>query len=85
LSARSASITTLPNTSIISAVAPRRSSHAIHHFFVAQPFYLRELVRRDAHAAMRSHGVRFDDLGTFSRANRWGPVNSIPEAVARGA
>ena len=61
------------------------SSHAIHHFFVAQPFYLRELVRRDAHAAMRSHGVRFDDLGTFSRANRWGPVNSIPEAVARGA
>ena len=48
------------------------NSHATHHFFVAQPFYLRELVRRDAHAAMRSHGVRFDDVGTFSRANRWG-------------
>jgi fatty acid desaturase len=68
------------------------NSHAIHHFFVAQPFYLRELVRRDAHAAMRSHGVRFDDLGTFSRANRWGSVDSISEArddrfrpVARGA
>jgi hypothetical protein len=30
------------------------SSHAIHHFFVVQPFYLRELVRSDAHAAMRS-------------------------------
>ena len=55
-------------------------SHAIHHFFVAQPFYLRELVRRDAHAAMRSHGVRFDDVGTFSRANRWSPVDSVPEA-----
>jgi hypothetical protein len=50
------------------------NSHATHHFFVAQPFYLRELVRRDAHAAMRSHGVRFDDVGTFSRANRWGSV-----------
>jgi len=56
------------------------NSHAIHHFFVAQPFYLRELVRRDAHAAMRSHGVRFDDLGTVSRANRWGSVDSVPEA-----
>jgi fatty acid desaturase len=56
------------------------NSHAIHHFFVAQPFYLRELVRRDAHAAMRSHGVRFDDLGTFSRANRWGSVDGVPEA-----
>ena len=48
------------------------SSHAIHHFLASQPFYLRELVRTDAHAAMRRHGVRFDDLGTFSRANRWG-------------
>ena len=56
------------------------NSHAIHHFYVAQPFYLRELVRRDAHAAMRSHGVRFDDVGTFSRANRWGPVDGIAEA-----
>ena len=49
-------------------------SHAIHHFVVDQPFYLRELVRRDAHAAMRNHGVRFDDVGTFRRANRWGPM-----------
>jgi fatty acid desaturase len=56
------------------------NSHAIHHFFVAQPFYLRELVRREAHAAMRRHGVRFDDVGTFSRANRWGSVDSVPEA-----
>lgn len=54
------------------------NSHAIHHFFVPQPFYLRELVRRDAHAAMRRHGVRFDDLGTFRRANRWGSFDSVP-------
>jgi fatty acid desaturase len=56
------------------------NSHATHHFFVAQPFYLRELVRREAHAAMRSHGVRFDDFGTFSRANRWGSIDSVREA-----
>ena len=54
------------------------NSHSIHHFFVAQPFYLRELVRREAHTVMRNHGVRFDDLGTFSRANRWGCVDSVP-------
>lgn len=47
------------------------ATHAIHHFVVNQPFYLRELVRRDAHAAMRAHGVRFDDVGTFARANRY--------------
>jgi len=56
------------------------NSHATHHFFVAA-FYLRELVRRDAHAAMRSHGVRFDDVGTFSRANRWGSVDSMRRPV----
>src|SRR6185436_13820610 len=47
-------------------------SHAIHHFVANQPFYLRELVRRAAHEVMRKHGVRFDDLGTFKRANSWG-------------
>jgi fatty acid desaturase len=54
------------------------NSHSIHHFFVAQPFYLRELVRRDAHTVMRNHGVRFDDLGTFNRANRWASIDSVP-------
>jgi fatty acid desaturase len=54
------------------------NSHAVHHFFVAQPFYLRELVRRDAHSIMRKHGVRFDDVGTFTRANRWGSLDSAP-------
>ena len=54
------------------------NSHAVHHFFVAQPFYLRELVRRDAHTIMRNHGVRFDDVGSFTRANRWGSLDSVP-------
>lgn len=47
------------------------STHAIHHFVVSQPFYLRQLVAPQAHAVMREMGVRFNDLGTFRRANRW--------------
>jgi hypothetical protein len=48
------------------------STHAIHHFVVGQPFYLRQMIVREAHAVMREMGVRFNDLGTFKRANRWG-------------
>jgi hypothetical protein len=46
------------------------STHAIHHFVVAQPFYLRQLVVKDAHTVMREMGVRFNDFGSFRRANR---------------
>lgn len=48
------------------------STHAIHHFVVGQPFYLRQMIAPQAHAVMREMGVRFNDLGTFRRANRWG-------------
>ncbi|HEX5657035.1 MAG TPA: fatty acid desaturase [Polyangiales bacterium] len=48
------------------------STHAIHHFWVSEPFYLRQLTAADAHAVMRERGVRFNDLGTFWRANRYG-------------
>jgi hypothetical protein len=48
------------------------STHAIHHFVVGQPFYLRQMIAAEAHAVMREVGVRFNDLGTFKRANRWG-------------
>jgi hypothetical protein len=47
------------------------STHAIHHFVVRDPFYLRQLTARRAHAALRAVGVRFNDFGTFRRANRW--------------
>jgi hypothetical protein len=47
------------------------STHAIHHFVVQEPFYLRQLVAREAHVVMREHGVRFNDFGTLLRANRW--------------
>ncbi len=47
------------------------STHAIHHFVVKEPFYIRQLTAPVAHQAMREAGVRFNDLGTFKRANRW--------------
>ncbi|MCS6972294.1 MAG: fatty acid desaturase, partial [Leptospiraceae bacterium] len=49
-------------------------THAIHHFIVNQPFYLRQLAAPYAHAAMRKYGVRFDDHKSHARANRYHPV-----------
>lgn len=47
------------------------STHAIHHFVVGQPFYIRQMVARAAHKVMVEHGVRFNDLATFRTANRY--------------
>lgn len=49
------------------------STHAIHHFVVGQPFYIRQMVANKAHKTMRGNGVRFNDLSTFFTANRWVP------------
>jgi hypothetical protein len=46
------------------------ATHAIHHFVVGQPFYLRQMLASQAHQVMRDMGVRFNDLGSFKRANR---------------
>lgn len=46
-------------------------THAIHHFLVRDPFYLRQAIARDCQAVLRAGGVRFDDYGTFRRANRF--------------
>jgi fatty acid desaturase len=46
-------------------------THAIHHFVVQQPFYLRQMLASTAHKVMRENGVRFNDLSTFSGANRY--------------
>lgn len=46
------------------------ATHAIHHFVVGQPFYLRQMIASEALPILRSHGVIFNDLGTFGRANR---------------
>ncbi len=47
------------------------STHAIHHFVVKEPFYIRQMTAPLAHRVMRDAGVRFNDFGTFTRANRW--------------
>ena len=47
------------------------STHGIHHFVVREPFYIRQMTASVAHPLMREMGVRFNDLGTFRRANRW--------------
>ncbi len=47
------------------------SSHAIHHFVVKEPFYIRQLTVPLGHQLMREAGGRFNDFGTFARANRW--------------
>jgi Fatty acid desaturase len=48
------------------------STHIIHHFVVQQPFYLRQMCAKAAHAEMLRQGVRRNDFGVIRRANRWG-------------
>lgn len=47
------------------------STHTIHHFVVQETFYIRQLTARQAHVILHNYGVRFNDLGTFGRANRY--------------
>jgi hypothetical protein len=47
------------------------STHPIHHFYVADPFYVRQLMQRNIHPVLAANGVRFNDMGTFARANRY--------------
>lgn len=47
------------------------STHAIHHFFMKEPFYIRQMTAGRAHAVMREVGVRFNDFGSFKRSNRY--------------
>lgn len=59
------------------------STHGIHHFVVKEPFYIRQLTASVAHPLMREMGVRFNDFGTFTRANRWQkPANSAISQTA---
>ena len=47
------------------------SSHGIHHFVVKEPFYIRQLTVKAAHKVMKENGVRFNEFGTFKRANNY--------------
>lgn len=46
------------------------ATHAIHHFVVRDPFWLRQATAREVYPVLARHGVRFNDFGTFLRANR---------------
>lgn len=46
-------------------------THSIHHFVVNETFYVRHIGRKNAHKILWKYGVRFNDLGTFRRANRF--------------
>jgi len=47
------------------------STHAMHHFVASEPFYVRQLSASAGHRVLRANGVRFNDLGTFLRDNRY--------------
>ena len=57
------------------------STHAIHHFLVKEPFYIRQMTASAVKPVMRDMGVRFNDFGTFLRANRLG--RATPAATGR--
>ena len=52
------------------------ATHAIHHFVVKEPFYIRQMTSKTAHKVMKEVGVRFNDLGTFKRLNRWNDIQT---------
>ena len=45
-------------------------THAIHHFVVRDPFYIRQAMASGLYPLLRENGVRFNDFGSFKRANR---------------
>jgi len=47
------------------------ATHAIHHFVIDQPFYVRQLVAESVYDVMYKAGVRFDDLASLRHANRY--------------
>lgn len=44
---------------------------SIHHFVVAQPFYVRQLIAGKAPEAFHRYGVRYNDAGSILRGNRY--------------
>lgn len=58
------------------------ATHAIHHYVVDQPFYVRQLTAGIAHKAMRKHGVRFNDLSAILRRNAYARVEKASPSAA---
>ena len=62
------------------------STHAIHHFVVKEPFYVRQWTAATAHKVMREMGVRFNDIDNMRRANRYKREgDSLPQASTQAA
>jgi hypothetical protein len=61
------------------------STHGIHHFVVKEPFYIRQMTAPVAHKVMREMGVRFNDFGTFGRANRFVRTETVQPQQASAA
>jgi fatty acid desaturase len=61
------------------------STHALHHFVASEPFYVRQLTAGVGHRVLRECGVRFNDLGTFSRDNRYAMPRTEIAAASAGA
>ena len=59
------------------------ATHGIHHFHVPDPFWLRQLTAPVAHRLMKENGVRFNDLDSLRRANRWGDDAPGPATAIR--
>jgi len=47
------------------------ATHAIHHFYVDQTFYNRQLIMRKAHLLFKAEGIRFNDIASIRNANRY--------------
>jgi fatty acid desaturase len=47
------------------------TTHSFHHYVVDQPFYVRQLIAPWVLPALAKYGQRFNDVGTFLRANRF--------------
>ncbi|MQA56062.1 fatty acid desaturase [Pseudomonas piscis] len=60
------------------------STHGIHHFVVKEPFYIRQMTAPVAHRVMAQMGVRFNDMGTFTRANRFAAKEQAAMEAVQG-
>ncbi|EDX89618.1 hypothetical protein ADG881_1720 [Alcanivorax sp. DG881] len=45
---------------------------------IRDPFHVRQMTAKRAHGVLKENGVRFNDLGTFRRANR---MHEKPQAA----
>ena len=48
------------------------ATHSIHHFVVNEPFYTRQMSMKRAHKIFKNEGIRFNDIKSLFRANRFG-------------